>query len=198
MLVALPQADFRKMAWKNGGGETAEIAIYPPGATLDDFVWRVSRATMRASGPFSPFPGIDRTLCVLEGAGLELAFADGATALLAPRGAPYRFAGEARSAGNVAPPGIVDFNVMTRRAAARHNVQRRRIERTIALDVAADFLLVYAEQMPLVARLGDAACALARGDALLVEAAVGQTFALETQMSGAVLIVDIWRADQPK
>lgn len=193
MLVRLPQAAFPRMAWKNGGGETAEIAIYPPGASLDNFAWRISRATVRASGPFSVFPEIDRTLCVLEGGGIELAFADGETATLAPVSAPYRFKGENAAVGHVTEPGIVDFNVMTRRGVARHNVARHTIDREIAIAVASDFLLVYAEQAPLVARLGNAECALARGDALIVAEAAGQTLALAA-VRGAILRVDIWNA----
>ena len=50
------------MPWKNGGGETAEIAVSPPGAALDDFDWRLSMARVETDGPFSAFPGIDRTL----------------------------------------------------------------------------------------------------------------------------------------
>ena len=34
--------DYRRMPWKNGGGETTEIAVFPAGAGLDDFDWRVS------------------------------------------------------------------------------------------------------------------------------------------------------------
>ena len=40
--------DYRKMRWKNGGGETAEIAVFPQNAGLDDFGWRVSVATVEA------------------------------------------------------------------------------------------------------------------------------------------------------
>ena len=35
--------------WKNGGGVTAKIAAAPPGAGLDAFDWRISRATVAAS-----------------------------------------------------------------------------------------------------------------------------------------------------
>ena len=60
------------MRWKNGGGETAEIAVSPPGAALDAFDWRLSMAKVETDGPFSAFPGIDRTLAILEGEGIRL------------------------------------------------------------------------------------------------------------------------------
>ena len=62
-------ADYRHMPWKNGGGVTIEIAVSPSGSSLDTFDWRVSMATVIEPGPFSSFPGIDRTLCVLTGNG---------------------------------------------------------------------------------------------------------------------------------
>lgn len=58
--------------WKNGGGVTREIAVFPEGAGMDDFVWRASLAEVAADGPFSAFPGIDRTITLAEGAGMDL------------------------------------------------------------------------------------------------------------------------------
>ncbi|MBN7823193.1 HutD family protein, partial [Bowmanella yangjiangensis] len=46
------------MPWKNGGGSTLELAICPVGASLDDFDWRISSASVASSGAFSRFPGI--------------------------------------------------------------------------------------------------------------------------------------------
>jgi environmental stress-induced protein Ves len=56
----------KAMPWKNGGGETAEIAVFPEGASMQDFGWRVSMAKVTENGPFSLFPDIDRTLSILE------------------------------------------------------------------------------------------------------------------------------------
>ncbi len=52
--------DYRRMPWKNGSGETAEIAIWPDGVALDAFDWRISMARVAADGPFSAFAGVDR------------------------------------------------------------------------------------------------------------------------------------------
>ena len=73
----LRPADGRRMPWKNGGGSTLELAVEPPGATLETgFAWRLSTAEVAASGPFSAFPGLERTLLLLEGDGFLLEFGD--------------------------------------------------------------------------------------------------------------------------
>ena len=66
----LRAANYKVMPWKNGLGSTTEIAIFPANAKLDDFDWRVSMAQVTSDGPFSSFPGIDRTLLVIDGAGI--------------------------------------------------------------------------------------------------------------------------------
>jgi environmental stress-induced protein Ves len=63
--------DYARMPWKNGGGQTTEIAV-SAGASLADFDWRVSIAEINADGPFSAFAGVDRTLVLLSGAGVRL------------------------------------------------------------------------------------------------------------------------------
>ena len=40
----LREADYRRMPWKNGGGETIEMMVSPAGASFDTFDWRVSMA----------------------------------------------------------------------------------------------------------------------------------------------------------
>ncbi len=66
-VVHLAAAARRAVPWKNGGGVTEEIAVYPSDAGFDDFAWRISMARVGQGGPFSRFPGVDRTLAVLEG-----------------------------------------------------------------------------------------------------------------------------------
>jgi hypothetical protein len=60
-ITLLRAADHRTMPWKNGGGETTEIAVSPPHAGLADFDWRISMAKVASDGSFSIFPEIDRT-----------------------------------------------------------------------------------------------------------------------------------------
>jgi environmental stress-induced protein Ves len=104
--------------WKNGQGVTWEIAIDPPGAGLDDFRWRVSRARIEAEGPFSSFPGCERWITCVEGAGFALHFEDGVK-LAVPPFVPVRFAGDRPVLCRLAGGPCTDINVMARRDLVR-------------------------------------------------------------------------------
>src|SRR5580658_10488529 len=80
--------------WKNGGGATRTIAVSPPGAGFDDFDWRVSIADVASSGEFSRFPGIDRTILLLDGAGMTLHLEDGQVLPLTAPFQPQEFSGD--------------------------------------------------------------------------------------------------------
>jgi environmental stress-induced protein Ves len=114
----LTPADYRRMPWKNGGGRTTEIAAHPAGAGLDAFAWRVSLAEVARDGPFSAFPGVERTLVLLDGAGMRLA-GDGVAVDLCARYEPFAFAGEVALACTLVDGPVRDFNLMIRRGAAR-------------------------------------------------------------------------------
>jgi environmental stress-induced protein Ves len=72
-------------------------------------------------GPFSSFPGIDRTLSVLEGNGIRLDIA-GTPVTLVRGSPPLPFAADIPVYGMPIDGGIVDLNVMTRRGRFRHQV----------------------------------------------------------------------------
>ncbi|MBN3790940.1 HutD family protein [Burkholderia sp. Ac-20353] len=113
--------------WKNGGGVTREIVAHPPGAALDAFAWRVSVADVGAAGPFSRFPGIDRTLVLLSGAGMTLAEQGGAQHVLDAPLARADFAGETAIDATLHDGATRDFNLMTRRATTRGSVAAWRV-----------------------------------------------------------------------
>lgn len=101
------------MPWKNGLGETIEIARSPDGESLDGFDWRVSVAPVVADGAFSVFPGIDRTIAVIEGAGMALDVA-GRSVVLRP-GVPFTYDGGLAVHGRLVDGPVRDINVMVRR-----------------------------------------------------------------------------------
>jgi hypothetical protein len=140
----LGPADYREMPWKNGGGSTTELLIAPPGATLaGGFRWRVSMAAVPASGPFSSFPGIDRTLLLVAGNGLDLDHGPHGRARLAGPWEPVAFSGDWATQGRLLDGPCRDFNVMTARDRCRHRVTVLRPGPLPADLPAAPTLLVY-------------------------------------------------------
>lgn len=111
------------MPWKNGGGVTREIACVPGGADLERFDWRISIAQVAADGPFSAFPGVDRTITLLEGAGMRLFTPEGAVDQRLDQALqPWSFAGEWPIHSTLLGGECHDFNVMTRRSRCRARV----------------------------------------------------------------------------
>ncbi|MBU6248053.1 MAG: HutD family protein [Xanthomonadaceae bacterium] len=109
--------------WRNGQGITREIAVMPPGAGMDDFLWRVSLADVVGAAPFSRFPGVDRTIVLIDGAGFRMTL-DGAQvhALTTPC-VPFAFPGEAGVAVALAGGPTRDFNLMLRRGRATGGIE---------------------------------------------------------------------------
>lgn len=105
------------VAWKNGGGVTREIAA-SPGGTADAFDWRVSLADVAADGPFSVFPGVDRTLTVVEGAGMDL-MVGGEHHIVDEPYWPHDFPGDVATDGRLLGGPVVNLNVMYRRGRTR-------------------------------------------------------------------------------
>ena len=167
-MCILRAADYRVMPWKNGGGTTTEIAVFPDGAGLDAFDWRVSMARVEGSGPFSSFAGIDRTLSVLEGEGIVLDVAGQPAVRLTSASAPFSFPADLpTSAGLIAGP-ITDLNVMTRRGRTLHSVER------LAISRPAD----------VVARSGSTLVLCHKGEAFFPEAGSIRLGPLDTLLLG--------------
>lgn len=172
----LGPADYRTMGWKNGGGRTTEIAAWPPGADLGAFAWRVSIADVGRDGPFSAFPGVDRTLVLLAGNGMRLSGPNGALDLHAPMDVAT-FAGETAIGCALVDGPTRDFNLMVRRDRARGTLEVvRAAERTFG---GAHALLCYAATGSIRCAIdGGSPIVLARDHALLVEGTAAREVAV--------------------
>ena len=125
----LRASDYKVMPWRNGGGETTEIAVSPDGAGLADFDWRVSMAKVAGDGPFSAFPGIDRTLAILEGAGIVLSVEGAEPKQLTLETIPHAFPADRATSATLIGGTVLDFNVMSRRGKIGHRVERLNAEK---------------------------------------------------------------------
>lgn len=107
--------ELKAVPWKNGLGITRELAVEPAGASMDDFAWRVSIADVDTASPFSTFPGIDRTIVLVEGAGFTMVLDGEREHALTTPCEPFAFPGEAKVDVRLAGGATRDFNLMVRR-----------------------------------------------------------------------------------
>jgi uncharacterized protein len=120
--MIIRQHDCPLQPWKNGLGRTREIAVQASG-TGNGFLWRVSVAEVDSAAPFSAFPGIDRSIVLLDGAGFVMTLDGTRKHPLTTAFAPFAFPGEAQVAVALAAGPTRDFNLMVKRAEARGEVQ---------------------------------------------------------------------------
>jgi len=173
--------------WKNGGGVTRDVAVFPPGTGLDDFAWRLSIADVHVASPFSHFAGIDRSLSVLTGS-LELAIeGDGVPVLLVPETGAHAFPGDVPVSGRPIDGMVRDLNLMVRRGAWRGRVDRlAEFPAAVAVDDAATMLVVATGDA--CVEVDEAAYPMTALDALLVEGAGS----IEIARAAPVHVVRIW------
>jgi len=124
--------------WKNGGGSTRTIAVFPPDAGFDDFDWRISIADVVSSGEFSRFPGVDRSILLLDGAGMILHLDSGSITLTTPY-KPLLFRGDDAVRSELLNGATRDFNVMTRRGCATADVKVVQSKVQFAADAGVFF-----------------------------------------------------------
>ncbi len=165
----LRSADHKRMPWKNGGGETVEIAISPQGAGLADFDWRVSMATVASDGPFSIFPGIDRTLSIVEGNGMRLLIEGRDPVVLTRESDPLAFAADIAVSATLPDGAITDLNVMTRRSTLRHAVARIEIDGEKREEFTRGSFMLFCASGTVTVDAGPERIELGAGDALLFE-----------------------------
>jgi len=113
-------ADVAPSPWRNGGGETCELAAWP---AAEDWTWRMSVATVAANGPFSRFEGVQRWFAVLGGAGVRLDV-DGSQHSLTGSSAPFCFDGGSATQCELLAGATQDFNLMVRRRRASARMKR--------------------------------------------------------------------------
>jgi environmental stress-induced protein Ves len=137
---------------------------------------RLSVADVRATGPFSSFPGLERWFAVLEGDGVVLNV-DGAEHRITRNDGPFRFDGVASVHCALMGGPTRDFNLM----AAVGQARMQQVEGELCVEPGGPALLaLYSHTAPariswageeLVVPAGHLAwCAVASHDALLVRA----------------------------
>jgi uncharacterized protein len=175
--------------WKNGGGLTREVAAFPAGSDLTRFDWRVSIAEVRAAGPFSRFPGVDRRMAVLEGR-LALTIDARPPAMLDPDSPPVAFAGDVPASGEPLGGPVMDLNVMTRRGRYESAMTGHWLGETLKLAPEPGTLLVLALS-DLVVRGAESEMQLARLDALRFDLGAAGSGKLQISAPGSCYLIHL-------
>ena len=172
-LELLRAASRTPVPWKNGGGLTREIAIYPLDSDLQSFDWRASIADIRAAGPFSQFPGVDRQMQVISGR-LSLAVDGGPAVTLTAESDAVAFPGEVPVYAEPLGAPVTDLNIMTRRSRCSARLRGKSTSESSVLELRANTTLLVALNHLVVRREG-AELALGELDALRIERGPGCT-----------------------
>jgi uncharacterized protein len=189
----LPASSRIASPWRNGGGVTREVAAkasaVPPG-----FDWRISIADIDGPGPFSPFPGIDRTLVVLEGR-LALAIDEDSPLALSPESI-VRFSGEARVSARPLSKTSRDLNIMVRRDSWRSTLDAVHVDHNARIMTAACATMVLSLG-DLTLRCRDSLWTLAYLDAVLFDGAVDLRAEPALGEAATMLVIRLFRLDLP-
>lgn len=187
--------DYKRMPWKNGDGETTEILVSPPDASIETFDWRISMAHVGKAGPFSNFPGVDRTLAVAEGAGLTLALPDREPVALSPASEPFSFSGEVRVDCHLIDGPVDDLNIMSRRSRFRHRMSHCSVNTPTQMRRNADTAVVIVFGGGIDIRLGLHDLALAERDCMQLGSEDPGHFTASSSRPAELFLIEIWRTD---
>ncbi|ASP47662.1 HutD/Ves family protein [Cognaticolwellia beringensis] len=116
MIEIIQPTQFKTVPWKNGKGETVEMAINS-GGTLDNFNWRLSMASVVEDGVFSNFTDYTRNLILIDGDGINLQHNDSKIDRLTKLLDFATFDGGNKTVGNLHSNEITDFNIIARTSA---------------------------------------------------------------------------------
>ncbi len=115
-------ADFITVPWRNGGGQTTELAREDGPGEIP--LWRISRAAVTQDGPFSFFPETDRILVLLSGDGLIFDFGDGKPHRLTHPFDHIAFPGDVALTCRLVGGPCTDLNFMADRRRVRMGLHR--------------------------------------------------------------------------
>ncbi len=153
LYTIIPQSDYLRMPWKNGLGETLEIAVHREN---DEVQYRVSQAAVVEDGVFSDFSGLHRTLVLLQGQGMLLTHQSDEKTYSHDLKQPLaiaNFAGGDVTHATLADGKIEDLNIMVREGKVTSNVE--------ALFAPASFVVDHSDQTLFSAFYANSDCILA-------------------------------------
>ena len=185
-LRLLTATDFRRLPWQNGRGTTLELVRHDDatGALL----WRLSVADVVEPGPFSPLPGIDRVITLIDGNGFDLDFGGARPGATLRPFEPLAFSGDWRTTATAVHGHSRDFNVMTARRKLAAEVVVARAELP-----PAELVYVYSGRGSVTVAAGDRMVRAEAGE--LIECRESEPICVKADAPAAVLTVRLRRID---
>ncbi|WP_051228556.1 HutD/Ves family protein [Pleomorphomonas oryzae] len=182
----LTAADFRRLAWANGRGTTLELVRRDDAAGA--LLWRLSVADVVEPGPFSPLPGIDRIIALIEGEGFDLDFGSAHLAVSLRPFEPLSFSGDWSTKATTVYGPSRDFNVMTARGKIAAEVELAKENLP-----SADLTYVFAARGGVTVKTGDVRVRAETGE--LIECRQENAVGIETDEPKTVIAVRLRRID---
>ena len=183
--------------WKNGLGVTREMVLEPSTQIAAGFRFRVSRAEINMTAPFSQYPGVRRWLVLAKGGALELRFGGEPTRQLDRVGEICAFSGDDVVEGVPLDGPSEDFNLMLADPTLDAElIVRPMVGSMVLFQHAREWLLFHLLEGH--AAVQGSALSLAVGDSLLFERRDQDGLAARLDGSGEALIVRIFDVAQAR
>ena len=177
-------ADVVVSPWRNGGGATRELLAWP---ATDDWSLRISVASIERDGPFSSFPGVQRWLALIDGAGVVLRFGGEQRSLLAGD-EPLHFDGAAAPHCSLLGSATQDLNLMLR--AGRGVGAMHRLLPGHGLPLPHSFKAVYVADAALLQIAGLPPHPLTAGSLAWSEHAAGESWRIDADAGARAWAID--------
>ena len=165
-LRLLTGGDFKRVPWANGRGTTLELVRRNDEAGA--LLFRLSVADVVEPGPFSPLPGIDRVITLIDGAGFDLDFGGVRPSETLRPFAPLAFSGDWSTSASAVHGPSRDFNVMTARGRVTAEVEAVTAAARIETGALA---YIYAAEGRIVAKGSDTSAIADRGELITCDQA---------------------------
>jgi environmental stress-induced protein Ves len=183
-LTAIPQSEFKRLPWKNGGGISLDITgAHRPGAEAGDWsgtIWRLGRTAITTPAPFSDLTGYERTQLVIEGAGLVLDSQNGEIDLRVPL-RPVRYDGGLPLVSRLENGPVEVINLMAERAAC--DIDLTVPQAGSSVTAAAGIHIIYAPRGSVAGRAGGESFVVPAGDALRIDVAATAELQIESGLA---------------
>jgi len=184
-----PSSEFKKVLWKNGKGNTLELA--KDDKDLANYSWRISIATVSENGVFSNFSGYRRNQVLLKGDGITLSI-DGIDNESLNRNLTFlNYDGSCHTVGELKGSAVQLFNVMSLAERFVDSVETFESLSEISLKSARHcFIYGNKSQLKLMGSNGELLSLLNKGDLLHIEKLPKQRLLLQGEHMIVVYLND--------